>query len=117
MTRTSGIRRIGKLAGASLCAIALTCAPAGAASPLTPERRQELAQALEKLVASRAAMASMVSECNGGAIMVFACPPPAARQPQSDTACNEPLAPCGLVAALRETDHAIDHLRGVLARK
>jgi hypothetical protein len=119
MTRTRGVRRIGKPAGAALCAIAIACwiVPAGAASPLTPQQRQELRQALEKLVVARAAMASMVSECNGGAIMVFACPAPAARRAPSDTACAEPLAPCGLVAALRETDQAIDHLRGALAQR
>ena len=64
-----------------------------------------MTSALDELAAARAHLRAMVSDCNGGDILVRACP---LRVPQAqEAACAEPIAPCSVVEALRATNAAI----------
>jgi bacterioferritin-associated ferredoxin len=67
--------------------------------------------ALARLITARRQLAQQVSNCNGGDILVRTCPgnvPPAAQS------CQEPIAPCAIVEALKDTDRAIATLERFL---
>jgi hypothetical protein len=87
-------------------------AVAQASEALTAQDRQDLTQALDKLTASRTAMAAMISECSGGMIMTIACSAP--RKTTHPPGCVEMVASCDLVAAFRDTDAAIAALQKAL---
>ncbi len=86
-----------------------------ATSSLKPEQLQQLQQALVTLTEARRQIGGMVSECNGGEIMVLACPAPQRAPSKRSAGCIESVASCNLVAALKETDAAIDRVNKALS--
>lgn len=105
--------------GACSASWAQTHTPAGPtrASRFTADELRALHEALVTLTNARQQLAGMVSDCDGGDIAVLACPPPRPGPQHGGSAgCVLPLDDCDVVAALKQTEVAIDHVNKALAK-